>query len=65
MYLDTLAAAHAEAGDFAAASEWQDKAIALLSDVREKDDFRSRLALYRARQPFQDPPGLLRPGCRP
>jgi tetratricopeptide (TPR) repeat protein len=51
--LDTLAAAHAEAGDFAAAAAWQEKAIRLLTDEREKADYRSRLALYRAGKPFR------------
>ena len=48
--LDTLAAAHAEAGDFAAAIARQEQAIDLLPDGPGKDDYRSRLALYRARE---------------
>jgi tetratricopeptide (TPR) repeat protein len=51
---DTLAAAYAEAGDFAAAAAWQEKAIGLLPDGVEKDDFRTRLALYRAGKPCHD-----------
>jgi protein O-mannosyl-transferase len=50
--LDTLAAASAEAGDFGAAAAWQEKAIGLLHDEHKKDDYRSRLALYRAGKPF-------------
>jgi tetratricopeptide (TPR) repeat protein len=54
-YLDTLAAAQAETGDFAAAIDRQEHAIALLKDDRQKDDYRSRLALYQARQPYRSP----------
>jgi tetratricopeptide (TPR) repeat protein len=53
MYLDTLAAAYAEAGDFAAAVAWQEKAIERLEDEPQKDDFRSRLSLYRAGKPYR------------
>ncbi len=51
-FFDTLAAAHAEAGDFAAAAASQEKAIAELPDGVEKDDYRTRLALYRAGKPY-------------
>jgi Tfp pilus assembly protein PilF len=54
-YLDTLAAAHAEAGDFAAAAAWQEKAIGLVRDQRRRDAFRSRLELYRAGRPYREP----------
>jgi cytochrome c-type biogenesis protein CcmH/NrfG len=54
MYLDTLAAASAEAGDFAAAAAWQEKAIGLLDDERRKENYRTRLALYRAKRPFHE-----------
>lgn len=53
--LDTMAAAYAEAGDFAAAAAWQEKAIGLLADERSREDFRSRLALYRAGKPYREP----------
>ncbi len=52
--LDTLAAAHAEAGDFDSAVRRQTEAIALLSDAEEKKDFGERLKLYRDRKPFRD-----------
>jgi tetratricopeptide (TPR) repeat protein len=59
-YLDTLAAATAEAGDFDAAVAWQARAIALLTDQRQQDDYRSRLALYQAKQPYREQsPGTL------
>ena len=52
MLLDPLAAACAEAGDFAAAAAWQEKAISLVPDGVKKDDYRARLALYRAGKPY-------------
>jgi tetratricopeptide (TPR) repeat protein len=54
-YLDTLAAAYAEAGDFAAAIARQEQAIGLRPDGPRKDGYRSRLALYRAAKPFHAP----------
>lgn len=61
-YLDTLAAAHAAAGDFAAAIEAQEKAIALQarqpSTARERKEYAARLALYKAGTPYRDEPGL-------
>jgi tetratricopeptide (TPR) repeat protein len=52
--LDSLAAAHAEAGDFDSAVRRQTEAISLLSDASEKEDFGRRLKLYRDRMPFRD-----------
>jgi tetratricopeptide (TPR) repeat protein len=52
MFLDPLAAACAEAGDFGAAVAWQEKAIGLVPDGVKKDDYRARLALYRAGKPY-------------
>jgi hypothetical protein len=53
MILDTLAAAYAESGDFLAAEKWQSKAIELLTDLSEKDDFKKRLKLYQEHKPFR------------
>jgi tetratricopeptide (TPR) repeat protein len=53
-YLDTLAAAYAEAGQFGKAVEWLEKAIDLASD---EDDFGTRLALYQAGKPYREEPG--------
>jgi tetratricopeptide (TPR) repeat protein len=53
-FLDTMAAACAEAGDFDAAVSWQTKAIELLPDERQQDDYRARLRLYQARKPYRE-----------
>jgi len=52
--LDTLAAAHAEAGDFAKAAAVQKEAMALLHTEAEKNDYRSRLKLYESGSPYRD-----------
>jgi serine/threonine protein kinase len=56
-YIDTLAAAHAEAGDFDSAIKWQKKAIDLL--IKEQSallqaDFELRLRLYELGQPARE-----------
>jgi tetratricopeptide (TPR) repeat protein len=52
-YLDTLAAAYAEAGNFDEAVKGELKAIELVSE-KEKADYRSRLDLYKSHKPFRD-----------
>ncbi len=52
-FFNTLAAAQAESGDFDAAVKSQVRAIELLADERQKDDYRSRLMLYQARRPYR------------
>lgn len=57
--LDTLAAAQAEAGDFAAASATLEKALAdpaAQADAALAEQLRGRLALYRQSQPYRDAP---------
>lgn len=49
-----LAAAYAEAGDFAAAVKWQTKGNALLSDAEDKKDGETRLKLYQDKKPYRD-----------
>ena len=51
-FLNTLAAAYAEAGNFDAAVTSQMRAIGFLTDERQKVDYQSRLALYQARKPY-------------
>lgn len=53
--LDTLAAAHAEAGNFPSAVKVQQQAIDLAAPSDRKD-MGSRLALYRARKPYRYQP---------
>jgi tetratricopeptide (TPR) repeat protein len=50
---DTLAAAHAEAGDFEAALYWQDRALAI-SPVGLEPRVRARRELYEQEVPFRD-----------
>lgn len=57
-HLDTLAAAYAEAGDFAEAVRWQEKALADPAfKAAEHKDAQERLALYRARKAYRHAPG--------
>ena len=53
--LDTLAAACAEAGDFDAAINWQEKALGMLAkdDEPKRKDFEARLTLYWAKKPYR------------
>ncbi len=53
MILDTLAAASAETGDFNSAVKWQTKAIEVLTDNLERDEFLARLVLYQQEKPFR------------
>jgi len=55
-HLDTLAAAHAEAGDFDKAVEAQKRALALpgTADAVTRD-YRERLKLYEAGRPYRQP----------
>ena len=52
--IDTLSAAHAEAGNFDAAAQWQSRTIDLLTDEKRKEDYRTRLRLYQARKPDRE-----------
>ena len=51
-HLDTLAAAHAELGDFESAVTWESRAIDL--EASRKEEFVSRLKLYQQRKPFRE-----------
>jgi tetratricopeptide (TPR) repeat protein len=53
--VDTLAAACAQAGDFAAAVKWQDKALELYTDEDARQEGRARLVLYQANKPYLEP----------
>ncbi len=55
-YIDTLAAAYAEAGNFEKAVNHQESAIAKAEgNAEELRGFRNRLALYRAGKPYRQP----------
>ena len=51
-FLDTLAAACAECGEFDDAVRWQEKAVGL---ANEADEFRARAELYRQGKPYRTP----------
>jgi tetratricopeptide (TPR) repeat protein len=56
-YLNTLAAAHAEAGNYSQAAEWQAKALAMKTFSRAGEAAAlERLKLYQAGKPFHDQP---------
>jgi tetratricopeptide (TPR) repeat protein len=52
-YVDTAAAAHAEAGDFEAAVKWQEEAIRLGGGAYSQD-FQKRLRLFKAGKPYRE-----------
>jgi len=52
-YLDTLAAAYAEAGDFPNAVKWEEKAVGL-APKEMKGELRSHLDLFRAHKPYHE-----------
>jgi serine/threonine protein kinase len=54
-FVDTLAAAYAEVGDFASAIEWQKKAIDILTEGSFiRFDFETHLKLYESGQPARE-----------
>ena len=53
-YLDTLAAAYAETGQFTKAISIQHEAMALLQNDDEKKGLASRLKLYESNSPYRD-----------
>jgi WD40 repeat protein/tRNA A-37 threonylcarbamoyl transferase component Bud32 len=59
-YVATLAAAYAEARDFRAAVQWQEKAIGLLRQRNRPgahlEDYESRLRLYQESKPYREEP---------
>ena len=56
VYLDTLAAAYAEAGEFAMAVKWQQEALVLTRDAKAREKSQARVALYQAKTPYREGP---------
>ena len=65
-WLDTLAAAYAETGEFAEAVKWQQKAVDMLGKSRgglyQPQESKDRLELYQAGQPYRETPKPKLPG---
>jgi tetratricopeptide (TPR) repeat protein len=65
-YLDTMAAAHAEAGDFEAAVQKQEEAIRSAKEGHyNKIIYGERLALYREKKPYREHPSPAAPPSKP
>ena len=54
-YLDTLAAAYADAGKFDKAAEFEQKAVELVTEDADKDELLVHLKLYQDRKPYREP----------
>lgn len=54
-FIDTIAAAYAEDGDFEKAVEQETKAIELASE-RQKEEFQARLDLFKSGKPYRETP---------
>jgi len=54
-YIDTLAAAYAEAGDFDSAIKFEQKAISRTNDPEDIKGAQMRLALYQQHKPYHTP----------
>ena len=61
--IDTLAAAHAEVGDFAGAVLYQERACTL-GKPEEVEDYMARLALYAQKKPYRQPGPAVAPAPR-
>ena len=66
-YIDTLAAAYAESGDFANAVKFEEKALAKARYLKwDTTDMEKHLALYQQHKPYREPRGTaVRGGGKP
>jgi len=64
LYLEVLAAAHAEMGDLAAALKWQDSALEISVTKNAGKLLLKRRSHYQARQPLRLAKGMIRIGIR-
>jgi len=55
-FVDTLAAAYAESGDFESAAEWQQRAIDIDSSGSYTEQFSKRLVQYENKEPYREGP---------
>lgn len=55
-FLDTLAAAHAEMGNFADAEKWADRAASLAEDDKTRREYLTRAEQYRDEEPLRVTP---------
>jgi hypothetical protein len=61
-WIDTLAAAYAETGDFTRAIEFEELALRAGDlNASERKEMQGRFLLYKQSRPFRDPPGLQPP----
>lgn len=58
-HLGTLAAAHAEAGDFAEAIRWQQRALEVATPTYDTAAAQRRLELYRTGRPYRERPAAI------
>ncbi len=56
-FVDTLAAAYAEAGDFDKAVEQQQQAIGLVENEKVRKEMGARVELFRKHQAYREVPG--------
>jgi serine/threonine-protein kinase len=57
-FLDTLAAACAERGEFEEAIKWQEKALGMAPDSLWEEEYETRLEFYRQRKPIRIEGGI-------
>ena len=59
--IGTLSAAYAEIEEWEKAVKWQEQAIAMATDEKDKQGGRDRLELYNSRKPYREQPPSVGP----